>query len=99
MNLGTCRNRSKPDGKISFPPLECWNPMTMVASIAAQVDGKRVLCKISSSVLQKKFNASKDSPMQSVRKNRPRIEAAARQLIEQKAYEDDGSISIELEHL
>ena len=73
--------------------------MTMVASIAAQVDGKRVLCKISSSVLQKKFNASKESPMQSVRNNRASIEAAARQLIEQKAFEDDGSISIRIEHL
>lgn len=99
MNLGTCRTRTKPDGKILFPPLECWNPMTMVASIAAQVDGRRVLCRISASVLQKKFNASKDTPMQSLRQNRERIEAAARQLIEQKAFEDDGSIKIQIEHL
>lgn len=99
MNLGTCRNRAAADGKIHFPALECWNPQTRVASIAAQVNGRRIMCKISLGVLQEKFNASKDTPMQSVRQNRPSIEAAARQLIEDKAYDDDGAVNITLKHL
>ena len=99
MNINSCRHRAKQDGKILFPALECWNPMTKAASIAAQVDGKRVLCRISESVLQKKFNASKLPPMSIVRENRTEIEAAASRLITNKAYDEDGSITIRLKDL
>ncbi len=74
--------------------LECWNPMTKVASIAAQVNGRRVLCRISMEVLQKKFRASVETPMKAVVENRQTIEAAARKLIEKEAFEEDGSIVI-----
>ena len=68
--------------------------MTNVATIAAQVGGKRVLCRISLEVLKKKFRASASEPMQSVSKNRERIRSAARMLIERESYEEDGSILI-----
>ncbi len=78
--------------EISFPMLECWNPMTKVASIAAQVDQRRVLCKITMEVLQKKFQASADAPMRAVAENRAVLQAKARILIEAEAFEEDGSI-------
>ncbi len=78
--------------EITFPMLECWNPMTKVASIAAQVDQRRVLCKITMEVLQKKFQASADEPMRAVAENRAMLQAKARILIEAEAFEDDGSI-------
>ena len=74
--------------------LECWNPMTKVASIAAQVDQRRVLCKITMEVLQKKFQASTDEPMRAVAENRSLLQAKARILIENEAFEEDGSILI-----
>ena len=78
--------------EITFPMLECWNPMTKVASIAAQVDQRRVLCKITLEVLQKRFQASVDAPMRAVAENRALLQAKAKILIEAEAFEEDGSI-------
>ena len=94
MNLSTCRHNVPGDGKISFPKQQSWNPMTEVATIAADVDGKRVLCRISSKDLQKKYLISTEEPMKAVTKHRPELESAARILIEKKDFEDDGSILI-----
>ena len=88
------RTQKTDDSDISFPPLESWNPLTKVATIAAQVGGKRVLCRISMEVLKKRFRASASEPMQSVTKNKELIRDAARKLIESHAYEEDGSILI-----
>lgn len=100
MNLSTCRHNNKSgDGKILFPKLQSWNPMTKVATIAADVDGKRVLCRISEDDLKKKFNASGDALMKAVTENRTQIETAARTLIENKIYEDDGSVVIQYKDL
>ena len=55
--------------------LECWNPLTKVATIAAQVDKRRVLCRISMEVLQKKFHASTDEPIRAVAENRSVLQA------------------------
>ncbi len=68
--------------------------MTKVATIAAQVDQKRVLCRISMEVLQKKFRASSDEPMRAVAENRSLLQEKARVLIEKEAFEEDGSIVI-----
>ncbi len=68
--------------------------MTKVASVAAEVDGRRVLCRIAFDVLHEKFDASAEEPMRAVADNRLTIEAAARSLIEKLAYEEDGSIII-----
>ena len=79
---------------ISFPRLECWNPMAKVATVAAEVDKKRVLCRISLEILRDKFGASENEPMQSVAEHRTVIQEAARKLIENEVYEEDGSVLI-----
>jgi len=94
MYLTRHKTSSTDETEISFPLLECWNPMTKVATIAAQVNKKRVLCRISMEVLKKKFHASADEPMLAVAENRSVLQAKARILIENKAFEEDGSIVI-----
>jgi len=94
MYLTRHKTSSSDDTEVSFPMLECWNPMTKVATIAAQVDQRRVLCRISMEVLQKKFQASADEPMRAVAENRSVLQAKARILIESEAFEEDGSIII-----
>ena len=94
MYLTSHKTSSSDDSDITFPKLECWNPVTKVATIAAQVDSRRVLCRISMEVLQKKFFASTDDPMQAVAENRSVLQAKARMLIENDAFEEDGSIII-----
>lgn len=90
------RHRSSASGEtgVSFPKLECWNPMTKVATVAAEVGNKRVLCRISMEVLQDKFCASVEAPMRAVAEHRKIIEEAAKRLIEDESYEEDGSILI-----
>ena len=94
MQLSRRRAASDGDDVISFPRLECWNPMTKVATIAAEVNKQRILCRISLDVLRKKFKASAEAPMEAVADNRVALQAAARKLIEAKAFEEDGSIVI-----
>ncbi len=79
---------------ITFPKLECWNTATKVATVAANVGKKRVLCRISLKILRDKFGASKDEPMRSVVQHRMAIQQAARKLIEDERFEEDGSILI-----
>ncbi len=80
---------------ISFPRLECWNNMTKMATVVAEVDKKRVLCRISSESLRIKFGASDDKLMQSVVQHRMAIQDAAKRLIERDDYEEDGSVLIQ----
>ncbi len=94
MNLTGNRNRALKKTGISFPLLECWNPLTHTATFVAQVDGRRVMCRISLDLLRKVFDAPKGPPLPTVAKNRPTLEAAARKLIEDEAFENDGSIQI-----
>ena len=92
--------RNKPnDGIITFPHLQCWNPVTKVATIAAQVSGKRVSCRVKINDLRKKFHISSDDPMKLVTKYRAEIQTAARKLIENSNFEEDGSIMIDYEDL
>jgi hypothetical protein len=94
MQLSRRRSASDEDNTVSFPRLESWNPMTKVATIAAEVNKRRILCRISLDVLRKKFKASPDEPMVAVAENRLVLQDAARKLIESKAFEEDGSIII-----
>lgn len=82
------------DGVVTFPLLECWNPLTKVATLAAEVNKNRVMCRISYDVLRKKFRASKDDPMRAVAENRASIRAAAKRLIENKSFQEDGSVMV-----
>lgn len=93
------KQKKADDGRISFPALHCWNPVTEVATIAAQVSGKRVSCKIPYADIKRKFKVLSDTPMETVATYRKEIETAARKLIENKKYEADGSINISFEDL
>lgn len=73
--------------------------MTRVATIAANVDKRRVLCRVSLEVLQKKFHATSDEPMQSVAENRSLLQESAKILIENERFEDDGSIIIRMKDI
>ena len=68
--------------------------MTKVATVAAEVNKKRVLCRISLEILRNKFGASEEEPMRSVALHRTAIQEAARKLIENEVYEEDGSVLI-----
>ncbi len=94
MQLNRHRTAASGDTGILFPKLECWNPVTKMATIAAEVNKKRVLCLIALETLQDKFGASEEEPMRSVAEHRSTIQAAARRLIENSAYENDGSVHI-----
>ncbi len=84
---------------ISFPRLECWNTMTETATLAAEVNKRRVLCRISLKILRNKFGASAEEPMESVAQHRTAIQEAARKLIESNVYEEDGSVLIRAQDL
>jgi hypothetical protein len=73
--------------------------MTEVATIAAEVNKTRVLCRIAIRDIEAKFHCSVDEPMLAVAEHRAAIQQAARRLIEQEAYEEDGSILIRLQDL
>lgn len=82
------------DETVTFPNLQCWNPLTEIAIIAAQYQGRRVSCRVKIQDLKKKFHFFPDQPMQVVTKYRMEIEAAAKKLINRKEFQDDGSILI-----
>ncbi len=79
---------------ISFPRLECWNATTRVVTVAADVDKRRVLCRISLDILRDKFGESKKEPMQFVAQHRAAIQEVARAIIENGLFEEDGSVVI-----
>ena len=85
-----------PSGKsvISFPKLESWNILTKVATIAAQVNKRRVLCRISQKTLNDKFGETENDPMELVNIHRKKIQEAAKKLIEIEHFEEDGSVLI-----
>ena len=94
MQLTTHRSVGGKDAGIWFPKLECWNPMTEVATLAAEVNKQRVLCRIPLKILRDKFGAQEEAPMLSVARHRAALQDAARRLIERSAYEADGSVLI-----
>ena len=87
------------DETVTFPNLQCWNPTTEVAIIAAQYRNRRVSCRVKMKDLEKKFRCNSEQPMQLVTKYRSQIEAAAKKLIDRKEFEEDGSIMIRYKDL
>ncbi len=90
------RTSSELNSGIIFPRLESWNSATETATIAADVNKKRVLCRIALCTLVDRFGASDESPMQLIEQYRFQIQEGARKLIEEEAYEEDGSVMIGL---
>lgn len=99
MNVIMNRTKKSDDNSISFPVMQCWDPSTEIATIAAQVSGERVLCRIPITVLEKKFQVLANEPMKVITEYRAKIESAARRLIEEKTFEKDGSINIQYKDL
>jgi plasmid replication initiation protein len=84
---------------ISFPKLECLNNLTKMATIVAEVDKRRVLCRISFESLRAKFGVSDDKFIQTVAHHRSEIQDAARNLIQRQNYQEDGSVLIQTNDL
>lgn len=86
---------------ISFPRLECCNNTTNMATVVAEVDKKRVLCRISLQSLKDKFGSldADDELMRVVAQHRTAIQEAARRLIESEHFELDGSVLIQTQDL
>ena len=94
MQLTSHRSSASGDTGISFPKLECWNTVTKMATVAAEANKKRVLCRISLESLRDKFGFSEEEPMRFVAQHRTAIQEAAKRLIENEIYEEDGSVLI-----
>jgi hypothetical protein len=88
------RTSNEANSGILFPRLESWNGVTETATIAVDVNKKRVLCRVALRTLVDRFGASDESPMQVIAQHRFVIQEGARKLIEDEAYEEDGSIMI-----
>lgn len=99
MIVNSYKAKKTDDETITFPRLQCWNPLTETATIAAQYRGKRVSCRVRIVDLRKKFRFFPDQPMELVSIHRDEIEQAARKLIEQNEFEADGSIKINYKDL
>ncbi|MEI6543688.1 MAG: DUF1488 family protein [Methylococcales bacterium] len=94
MELTNYRTALSGDKEIAFPKLECWNNSSQMATVAVNVNKKRVLCRISLESLIDKFGSSDEEPMCVVTRHRSAIQEAAIRLIENKTYEKDGSVLI-----
>ncbi|MDO9239402.1 MAG: DUF1488 family protein, partial [Methylicorpusculum sp.] len=96
MILTSHRPHEPGDIMISFPRRECCNNTTNMATVVAEVDKKRVLCRISLQSLKDKFGSidADDELMRSVAQHRTAIQEAARRLIENGHFEVDGSVLI-----
>jgi hypothetical protein len=94
MELSRSRTSVSQNSAVIFPRLESWNAMTKVATIAADVNKKRVLCRVSMEILVDKFGEMEEGPLRMLAANRIFLQDAARRLIERNAYEEDGSIII-----
>ena len=99
MIVTSYKAKKNDDENVAFPNLQCWNPQTEVATVAAQYRGRRVSCRVKIIDLKKKFRFFPDQPMQVVTKYRMEIEAAARKLIAKNEFQDDGSILIKYQDL
>jgi hypothetical protein len=92
-------NKSHNNEPISFPALQCWNPLEKLITISAQVRGKRILCSISTNDLKKKYHVFVNTPLKTLVEHRSDIECAARKLIKNGSYEQDGTITIRYKDL
>ncbi len=99
MYLARYKPTASDASEVSFPVRECWNPMTEVAIITAEIDKRRVPCRISIDVLREKFDFSVEEPLRAVAENRSILQDRSRALIANGAFEEDGSIVIRLKDL
>ncbi len=79
---------------ISSPNIEAFDSRRDVVTFPAELDGKRIVCAISSEALCDNFGGIYNAVIEAFRENRLRIETVAERLIQQGRYEADGSIMI-----
>lgn len=79
---------------ITFPPVEAYDFDKDTANFPADVNGKRIVCRISREALEDRFNGIGENILDCFRENRAAIEMKARTLIEKNRLESDGSILI-----
>ena len=78
---------------IEFPKVEAWDGSNDQATFPADVDGGRVLCRISWEALTDHFDGDRGGdPVVPLRANRAAIEAKAETLMRVGRFEEDGSI-------
>ena len=80
------------DGSVHFPLLECWSPMTETAIFIAEVDKKRLSCRIPLAILCGRFDGCADKPMQTVEEHRAALHRAATRRIARGDIDSDDTI-------
>jgi hypothetical protein len=81
--------------EIEFSADEWYEPhRRKIVWFSAVIDDKTIDCGISIEALADHFGAFFDDPLPAFKRHRRRILAAATQLIEQRRFEDDGTILI-----
>jgi hypothetical protein len=78
---------------VNFPDLQAWDGDRFAMSFPADVDGKRVVCRISVEALQDGYDPQGE-PRAIFAANRGSIEVIAERLIFQNRFESDGSVLI-----
>jgi hypothetical protein len=79
--------------KIVFPHVETWDGSNDQATFPANVDGERMLCRISWEALTDHFGGDRGGdPVEPMRANRITIETKAEALIRAGHFEEDGSV-------
>lgn len=79
---------------VTFPVTEAYDFAKDTANFPADVNGKRVVCRISREALEDNFNGVGEDILHCFRENRVSIEEKARALIDKNRFESDGSILI-----
>jgi hypothetical protein len=79
---------------VTFPPVEAYDFDKDAANFPADVNGTRLICRISREALEDRFNSIGEDILDCFRENRTAIEVKARALIEKNRLESDGSILI-----
>ena len=81
---------------INFPQGEAWDPLNDRATFPAEVDRRRVLCRISWEALTDHFGGDRGGdPVEPLRANRATIEARAETFIRAGRFEADGSVLLQ----
>lgn len=79
---------------ITFPAIEAFDVNTDCVSFPADIDGKRIACRVSWEALHDNFGGQYLQPLEAFRSSRAAVERKAAQLIEQQRFEKDGSVLI-----
>lgn len=79
---------------IQFPNIEAWDSNRDVVTFPADDNDQRIRCAISWEALQDNFGGSQAPPIDCFKANRDAIEGKAKELIDRKRFEPDGSVLI-----